>query len=140
MQLATSARPGRTGGPRHDRPAPAGFKTEIRYIENRMTAEIFDLEAERAKRAVRPPKATPSVPATPSIPPQWRFSQRGNPCTTVDGYHIVVFKRGRSWGFRIELIGTEREWYSERRYQTEDAARSDALLAVQQLGRAPRQA
>jgi hypothetical protein len=52
----------------------------------------------------------------------------------------VVFKRGGSWSFRIEQLGTEREWYSERRYQTEDAARSDALLAVRQLGRAPRQA
>ena len=58
----------------------------------------------------------------------------------VDGYHIVVFTRGRSWAFRIEQLDTEREWYSERRYQTEDAARSDALLAVRQLGRAPRQA
>ena len=99
-----------------------------------MTAQIIDLAAERAKRAARPPKGQPSAP------PQWRLSQRGNPYTTVDGYHLVVFKRGRSWAFRIELIGTEREWYSERRYQTEDAARSDALLAVQQLGRAPRQA
>jgi len=103
-----------------------------------MTAEIFDLEAERAKRAARPPKVT--SPATPAAPPQWRLSQRGHAYTTVDGYHIVVFKRGRSWAFRIELIGTERGWYSELRYQTEDAARSDALLAVWQLGRAPRQA
>src|SRR5215468_1915973 len=105
-----------------------------------MTAEIFDLEAERAKRAARLPKATPSVPATPSIPPQWRLSQRGNPYTTVDGYHLVVFKRAGSWSFRIEQLGSEREWYSERRYQTEDAARSDALLAVRQLGRSPRHA
>ena len=103
-----------------------------------MTAEIFDLEAERAKRASPPLKAT--SPATPTAPPQWRVSQRGNPHTTIDGYHIVVFKRGGSWSFRIEQLGTEREWYSERRYQTEDAARSDALLAVRQLGRAPRQA
>jgi hypothetical protein len=98
-----------------------------------MTAEIFDLEAERAKRAARSAD-------TPSAPPQWRASQRGNPYTTVDGYHIVVFKRTGSWSFRVEQLGTEREWYSERRYQTEDAARSDALLAVRQLGRAPRQA
>ena len=41
-----------------------------------MTAEIFDLEAERAKRAT---------------PPQWRLSKRGNPYTTVEDYHIVVF-------------------------------------------------
>ena len=99
-----------------------------------MTAQIFDLEAERAKRAARQPKVTPSAP------PQWRLSRRGNPYTTVDGYQIVVFKRGGSWAFRIELVGTEREWYSERRYPTEDAARSDALLAVRQLGRSPRQA
>jgi len=99
-----------------------------------MTAEIFDLDAERAKRAARPPKQPPAVP------PEWRVSQRGNPYTTVDGYHLVVFKRAGSWSFRIEQLGTEREWYSERRYQTEDAARSDALLAVRQLGRAPRQA
>jgi len=56
---------------------------------------------------------------------------------TVDGYHIVVFKRGVSWAFRIEQIGTEQEWYSELRYLTEDAARSNALLAVRQLGQAP---
>ena len=102
-----------------------------------MTAEIFDLEAERARRAARPSKATS---ATSAAPPQWRLSQRGNPYATIDGYHLVVFKRGGSWSFRIELTGTEREWYSERRYQTEDTARSDALLAVRQLGRPPRQA
>ena len=98
-----------------------------------MTAQIFDLAAERAKRAERPAKS-------PSAPPQWRVSQRGNPYTTLDGYHVVVFKRGASWAFRVERVGTEQEWYSERRYQTEGAARSDALLAVRQLGRSPRQA
>jgi hypothetical protein len=97
-----------------------------------MTALIFDLAAERAKRAV-PAKA-------PSTPPQWRLSKRGNPYTTVEGYHIVVFKRGGSWAFRIELIGADQQWYSERAYATEDAARSDALLAARQLGRSPRQA
>ena len=70
-----------------------------------MTAEIFDLEAERAKRAALPLKAT--SPATPAAPPQWRLSQRGNPYATIDGYHLVVFKRGGSWSFRIELTGTE---------------------------------
>ena len=90
-----------------------------------MTALIFDLAAERAKRAV-PAQA-------PSGPPQWRLSKRGNPYTTLDGYHIVVFKRRGSWAFRIERTGAEQQWYSERPYQTEDAARSDALLAVGQL-------
>jgi hypothetical protein len=110
------------------------LESAIRRIEDCMTAQIFDLEAERAKRAARLPKVMPSTP------PQWRLSHQGNPYTTVDGYHIVVFKRGGTWAFRIELTCTEREWYSERRYQTEDAARSDALLAVRQLGRSPRQA
>ena len=103
-----------------------------------MTAQIFDLEAERAKRASLPLKAT--SPATPAAPPQWRLSQRGNPYTTVDGYHIVVFKRRHSWAFRIERTGAEQQWYSERPCATEDAARSDALLAAWQLGRSPRQA
>jgi hypothetical protein len=97
-----------------------------------MTALIFDLAAERAKRAV-PAQA-------PSAPPQWRLSKRGNPYTTVADYHIVVFKRGDSWAFRIERTGAEQQWYSERHYATEDAARSDALSAVRQLGRSPRQA
>jgi len=73
-----------------------------------MTAQIFDLAAERAKRAV-PAKA-------PSAPPQWRLSKRGNPYMTVEGYHIVVFKRGGSWAFRIELIDADQQWYSERTY------------------------
>jgi hypothetical protein len=84
-------------------------------------AKIFDLEGERAKRATHSGKSPPAT--TASALPQWRLSQRGNPDTTVDGYHIAVFKRGGSWGFRIELIGTELEWYSERRYQTDAAAR-----------------
>src|SRR5215471_6455767 len=72
---------------RPDRPAPFGFKTEIRRIEDCMTAQLFDLDAERARRAARLPKVMPSAA------PQWRLSQRGNPYTTVDGYHLVVFKR-----------------------------------------------
>ena len=69
-----------------------------------MTAVIFDLAAERAKRAV-PSQA-------PSAPPQWCLSKNGNPYTTIEGYHIVVFKRGGSWAFRIELIGADQQWYS----------------------------
>ena len=94
----------------------------LQHLGNLPTRSV-DLAAERAKRAARLPK--------------WRLSRRGNPYMTVDGYHIVVFKRRRSWAFRIELIGTEREWYSELRCLTEDAARSNALLAVRQLGQAP---
>jgi hypothetical protein len=46
----------------------------------------------------------------------------------------VLFRhRGGSWAFRIEELETERAWFSERRYGTEDAARSDVLLAVSEL-------
>jgi hypothetical protein len=82
-----------------------------------MTAQIFDLEAARAKRAACPPKATVSVPATPPFRPNSSFPSAGTP---------------------TRLSKAIISWYSERRYQTEDAARCDALLAVQQLGRAPR--
>jgi hypothetical protein len=50
-----------------------------------MTAQIFDLEAERAKPEC-PPKS-------PSAPPQWRISRRGNPYMTLDGYHVVAQAR-----------------------------------------------
>jgi hypothetical protein len=63
----------------------------------------------------------------------WRLSQRGNPYVVLnDAFHIVVFRRG-GWAFRIEDLGTGQAWFSERRYETEDAARADALLAVSQL-------
>jgi hypothetical protein len=52
----------------------------------------------------------------------------------VDGkFHIVLFRRS-GWSFRLEDLETGQAWFSERRYQTEDAARADALLAVGQLG------
>ena len=79
-----------------------------------MTAVIIDLTAERAKRAKRRPLA--------------------------DAYNIDVIELDDHWAFRIELTGTGYEWHSERRYQTEDAARSDAMLAVRQLGQTPLQA
>jgi hypothetical protein len=95
-----------------------------------MTARIIDLAAERTKRVVRPPKEVPSTP------PQWHLSQRGNPYVVVnEAYHVVLFRRSGAWAFRIEDLETGQAWFSERRYQTEDAARSDALLAVSQLQR-----
>jgi len=87
--------------------------------EQRRIVAKLDTFSARSKRA--PP------------PPRWRLSRRGNPYVTTEGYHIVVFKRGVSWAFRIEQIDSEQAL----RCQTEDAARSDALLAVRQLGQAP---
>jgi len=47
----------------------------------------------------------------------------------------MVFRRAGAWAFRIEDLRTEQAWFSERRYETEDAARADALRAVSQLRR-----
>jgi hypothetical protein len=40
----------------------------------------------------------------------WRTSQRGNPYVLVDGFHVVVFRRG-GWAFRIEDLGTGQAWF-----------------------------
>jgi hypothetical protein len=64
----------------------------------------------------------------------WKLSQRGNPYAVVnEAFHVVVFRRAGAWAFRIEDLETGQAWFSERRYETEDAARSDALLAIGQL-------
>jgi hypothetical protein len=102
-----------------------------------MSTNIIDLAEERGRRRQAPEPAPPPLPNNL----EWKIFKKGNPDVVVNGaYHAVLFRRGSAWAFRIELIGTEREWYSELRYQPEDAARSDALLAMRQLGRSPRQA
>jgi hypothetical protein len=98
-----------------------------------MRAIIFNLDEERGRRRSQEPEVSPS-PVSP-IPSNlhWKLSQRGNPYVVVnDAFHIVVFRRG-SWAFRIEDLRTGQAWFSERRYESEDAARADALLAVGQL-------
>jgi hypothetical protein len=97
-----------------------------------MTATIFDLAAARARRSpASAPRSLASAPEPAPSPP--KLSQRGNPYVVVnDAFHIVLFRRG-GWVFRIEDLETGQAWFSERRYETEDAARSDALLAVSQL-------
>ena len=106
-----------------------------------MSAIILDLDQERARRR-RPAEASSTNLARlwgdlpPAPPPnlEWKLSQRGNPYIVVnEAYHVVLFRRAGAWAFRIEDLRTEQAWFSERRYETEDAARSDALLAVSQL-------
>jgi hypothetical protein len=85
----------------------------------------------------RPPDPIPTVEEEPGPASTqtltWKISQRGNPYVVVnEAYHVVVFRRG-SWAFRIEDLETGQAWFSDRRYETEDAARADALLAVGQL-------
>ena len=64
---------------------------------------------------------------------KWKLSQRGNPYVIVnEAYHVVLFHRSGAWAFRIEDMETGQVWFSERRYETEDAARADALVAVGQ--------
>jgi hypothetical protein len=56
---------------------------------------------------------------------EWKLSKKGNPCVVVgDTFHVVLFRRG-SWAFRIEDLKMGQAWFSERRYQTEEAARAD---------------
>ena len=98
-----------------------------------MTAQIFDLEAERAKRGARIPKPPPQLLRNGGFP------SAATPTRLLTAITLWC-SSAPAPGCLIELIGTEREWNSERRYQTEDAARSDALLAVRQLGRSPRHA
>lgn len=99
-----------------------------------MSATIINLDEERGRRHRLQEPFSPPAPSTPSSL-DWKLSQRGNPYVVVnDAFHIVLFRRG-SWAFRIENLETGQAWCSERRYGTEDAARSDALLAVSQLQR-----
>src|SRR6516225_4923212 len=121
--------------------APSSCSTrELRvpFKEDRMRAIIFNLDEERGRRRSQEPEVSPS-PVSP-IPSNlhWKLSQRGNPYVGVnDAFHIVVFRRG-SWAFRIEDLRTGQAWFSERRYESEDAARAEALLAVSELrGREP---
>jgi len=95
-----------------------------------MSAMIIDLGEERGRRR---PRELSSPPPTPSNL-DWEFSQRGNPYFVVnEALHIVLFQRAGIWAFRIEDLETGQAWFSERRYQTGEAARADALLAVEQL-------
>jgi len=96
-----------------------------------MSAVIINLDEERGRRlrSQQPAAPPPTIPSNAD----WKLSQRGNPYVVVnEAFHIVVFRRG-SWAFRIEDLETGQAWFSKRRYQTEDAARADALLAVGQL-------
>jgi hypothetical protein len=73
-----------------------------------------------------------SLPSSSDL--NWKLSQRGNPYAVVNEvFHIVLFRRSGAWAFRIEDLDTGQAWFSERRYETEDAARADALLAVGEL-------
>jgi hypothetical protein len=89
-------------------------------------SNVINLDDFRRRARVPDPSPAPSDL-------NWRLSQRGNPYVVVnDAFHIVVFRSG-SWAFRIEDLGNGQVWFSERRYETEDAARADALLAFSQL-------
>jgi hypothetical protein len=106
-----------------------------------MSTNLIHLAEERARRR-RPAEASPTNLARlwgnlpPAPPPnlEWKLSQRGNPYIVVnEAFHVVLFRRAGAWAFRIEDLRTEQAWFSEHRYSTEDVARADALLAVNQL-------
>lgn len=100
-----------------------------------MSAVIINLDEERGRRRFHSQEPAPPPPTIPSKL-NWKLSQRGNPYVSVnEAFHIVLFRRSGAWAFRIEDLETRQAWFSESRYQTEGAARSDALLAVSQLQR-----
>lgn len=100
---------------------------------------IINLDEERGRRL----RSQEPAPLPPTVPSKldWKVSQRGNPYVVVnEAYHVVLFRRSGAWAFRIEDLETGQTWSSERRYGTENTARSDAFLAVGQLqlqGREP---
>jgi hypothetical protein len=99
-----------------------------------MSATIINLDEERGRclRSQEPASPPPTVPSKLD----WKVSQRGNPYAVVtEAFHVVLFRRSGAWAFRIEDLETGQAWFSERRYGTENTARSDALLAVSQLQR-----
>jgi hypothetical protein len=98
-----------------------------------MSAVIINLDDERGRRLrSQEPASSPTPTIRSSL--DWKLSQRRNPYVVVnEAFHIVLFRRAGAWAFRIEDLETGQAWFSERRYSTEDAARSDALLAVSQL-------
>jgi hypothetical protein len=95
-----------------------------------MGATIIDL-AERRGRLRREQSSPPAPPVQSDL--EWRLSKRGNPYVVVNETFRVVLFRRETWALRIEELETGQAWFSERRYQTEDAAWADAFLAVRQL-------
>ena len=114
---------------------------QLRYSHPYLTLSprVDDYRRRPPKPVVPPahPDPTPDAEPEPASAPSdlnWKLSHRGNPYAVVnEAFHIVLFRRVAVWAFRIKDLETGQAWYSERRYETEDAARADALLAVGQL-------
>ena len=61
----------------------------------------------------------------------WRVSRHGNPHIKADIYHVVIFRRGEAWGFRIKNRITSKELVTRKPYPTMDAAKLRAFDAIE---------
>lgn len=64
---------------------------------------------------------------------QWRISGSGNDFLNADGFHIVVYRRGKIWAARIKHKETGRSRSSKLPHSTPEAAKFaafDAMVAM----------
>ncbi|NKM14168.1 hypothetical protein GFL85_24635 [Rhizobium laguerreae] len=66
----------------------------------------------------------------PSSPPHWERSERGNPALIFDNRRITVFEQDRGWKFCIAKIKDDNDPFFSEVYDTEDAAKYEALARV----------
>lgn len=68
----------------------------------------------------------------------WRVSEKGNSFLRTDGYHVVVYRRGGSWAFRVTNRTTDDVLESRKYLPSEDAAKLrafDAMIWMKERGR-----
>ena len=63
----------------------------------------------------------------------WRKSQKGNDYIDLDGFHIVVFRRGKGWAGRVSQVFLDIEFSSKKTYPSSDAAKLASFDAVMML-------
>lgn len=60
----------------------------------------------------------------------WKQSSKGKPYITKDGYHIVVFPRGKLYSFKIERKASKEVYFSRGNFKTADEAKLSAFDAM----------
>ena len=63
----------------------------------------------------------------------WRRSRQGNEYLNADGFNVVIYRKDDHWGARVLSIFSGRERVSQRRYETSDAAKMAALMAMLEM-------
>jgi hypothetical protein len=77
-------------------------------------------------------RSTPSeVTPPPASAPQWESSENGNPCLILKNRRITVFASNHGWKFCIARIENDDNPFFSEVYQTEEAAKYEALAHVE---------